>query len=520
MVDLCERNICTGDMMKQTGLKIFVLLAIGIACGWVVIAALSAPPSPQSQVFVYCDADFRDPCEKAATDFKLQNFGEINFRFGAATTLFPQIRIANSGDLYIADQSAIDEAHKHGVIREVIPIAKQTPVIAVRPGNLKKIRSLNDLFRDDIRVAITTSVGMRMRMVMGERWNQFEKNIAVIKPTVAEIASALSLGTVDCAIIWSSTVLQSEGLEAISAPDLAVDEVISVAVLSTAKDPSAALRYARFLAAPEHGNRIFEERGFHVLKGDGWSAEPNLVLYSGSVNRLAIEALLTRFAAREGIKITTVFNGCGVLCATMKTNSSSLNNQCPDLYYACDLCFVPPVAEHFPEVILLTETEIGLVVKKGNPLGIMTPKDLGKVGLRVGLCNTKQSTLGYMTSGILRELNLTDEVQKNVVVEVPTADFLINQMRVGSLDAAIVYSVNAIPQKEHLDYIRIDHKGALAIQPFSISKSSPRRQLGERLLNFFRDNRDHFEKAGFTWRGDDKLTKSADIQIPEWLKSK
>jgi len=508
--------------MKYTGLKALVLVAIGIACGCGVVATLSSSQTSQPQLIVYCAVGLKNPCEQAANEFKRQHLGEISFQFGGTATLLSQVRVADSGDLYVAaDQDALDDARMHGVIREVIPLLTQHPVVAVRTGNPKKIHTLEDLFRTDIKVAIsnpeTATVGKRTRTALGARWEQFSKHIAVMKPTVAEIASDLSLGAVDAAIIWNSTVHQFNNLEAIDVPELAEKEdVASVAVLTASKNPAAALRFARFLAAPEHGNRIFRELGFNALKGDVWSAEPTMILYSGGVNRLAIETLLMRFAAREGIKITTVFNGCGVLCASMKAKSSSL----PDAYYACDLCFIPPVAEQFPEVTLLTEANIGIVVKKGNPRGITAIKDLTQPGLRVGLCNAEQSTLGYMTTGIIRDMKLQDEIRKNVVVEVPTADFLINQMRAGGLDAAIVYSVNAVPQKEHLDYIRIDHKGALAIQPFSIGVHSPRRQLAERLLSFLKENRSEFEKAGFTWRGDDKPIKSADIQIPEWLKSK
>lgn len=508
--------------MKRAGLKALLLLAIVILSGSAVIAFHSTSPSLRPSLIVFCAARLKNPCEQAAADFRHENLGEIQFKFGDTATLLSQIRVANTGDLYIAaDQGALDDARKHGVIREVIPIVVQHPVIAVRAGNPLKIRSLGDLSRKDIKVALanpdSASVGKRAQTAFGKHWELFSKHITMMKPTDAEIANDLSVGTVDAAIVWNSTVRQFKNLESIEIPELsAKKDIASVAVLASAKDPAAALRFARFLAAPERGNTIFEERGFNAPKGDSWTAEPTLVLYSGGVNRLAIEALLTKFAVREGIKITTVFNGCGVLCATMKARSSTL----PDAYYACDLCFIPPVAEHFPEVTLLTEASIGLVVKKGNPAGINRLQDLARPGLRIGLCNAEQSTLGYMTTGILRDLKLREAIQKNVVVEVPTADFLINQMRAGGLDAAIVYSVNAIPQNDHLDFIRIDHKGALAIQPFAIGVHSPRRQLAQRLLLSLKENRAEFEKAGFIWRGDEKTMKSTDIEIPEWLKVK
>jgi ABC-type molybdate transport system substrate-binding protein len=176
------------------------------------------------------------------------------------------------------------------------------------------------------------------------------------------------------------------------------------------------------------------------------------------------------------------------------------------------------VAEQFPEAVLLTETAIVIAVPEGTPAGIQTLSDLARDGLRVGLCNAEQSTLGFMTRGILSSLKIQADIRKNVAVEVPTADFLINQMRAGALDAAIVYKVNALPQTEHLDFLPIPHPGAKAVQPFSIRSGSSQRQLAQRLLEFFQRNRSQFESAGFSWRGDEIPVESSRIEVPEWLR--
>jgi ABC-type molybdate transport system substrate-binding protein len=119
---------------------------------------------------------------------------------------------------------------------------------------------------------------------------------------------------------------------------------------------------------------------------------------------------------------------------------------------------------------------------------------------------------------MLKSRDLTEAVAKNVAVEVPTADFLINQMRAGALDAAIVYRVNAIPQAEHLDFLPIEHPGAKAAQPFSIRSDTPNAQLAGRLLDFFKKHRTRFEAAGFAWKGEEKPLDSSKIEIPEWLR--
>ena len=295
-------------------------------------------------------------------------------------------------------------------------------------------------------------------------------------------------------------------------------QTIQVAVTSECKQPIEALKFARFMAAPETGSTVTKATRLIHLAGDTWEEKPELILYSGGVNRPAVEELLKEFADREGVELTTVFNGCGILCAAMQTMTDSESPRFPDAYFACDLCFVPPVAEHFSEVVLLTETDIGIAIPKGNPHQIKTLVDLAKPGLKIGLCNQKQSTLGYMTDGILKSSGLATSIRKNMAVEVPTADFLITQLRSGALDAAIVYRVNAELQKQDVEFIKINHEGARAVQPFSVRGDSKKSQLAKRLQDHFLANPHAFEETGFTWRGDQGVLKSSQIEIPEWLR--
>jgi hypothetical protein len=119
---------------------------------------------------------------------------------------------------------------------------------------------------------------------------------------------------------------------------------------------------------------------------------------------------------------------------------------------------------------------------------------------------------------MLRSSGLLESVMANTSSQVPTADFLINQMRVGSLDAAIVYRVNVLPQAEHFDVIPLPPDKGKAVQPFAVRNDSTNRQLSGRLLAFLKNHKESFEAAGFVWRGDEKATTSEKLPIPEWLK--
>ena len=482
--------------------------------------------STANALTVYCAAGLKQPVEAIAAKYRAEFGVEVQLQYGPTGALISNLRVAKRGDLFIAaDDGSIADARKFELVREVLPLVRQHPVIAVRAGNPKNIRALADLLRDDVKLALTNpdaaSISRVSKAALGDTWAKLAARATVMKPTVTEIAADLSLGAVDAAILWDATVPQFKGLVAVEVPELK-DRVenASAAVLAFCPQPAAALKFARYLAAPEQGGAVFQSHGFQLADGDKWAEKPELILYSGGVNRLAIEKLLKQFADREGVNVTTVFNGCGVLCATMKTMDSATSPRFPDAYYACDLCFVPPVAAQFPEAFLLTETEIGIVVRKGNPKNVKTLADLAQPGLKLGLCNAEQSTLGFMTRGMLKQTGLLESVRKNVVVEVPTADFLINQMRAGGLEAAVVYRVNAAPQAEHLEFFPIKHEGAKAIQPFAVRERSSNRQLARRLLDLLKANRGEFEAAGFQWRGNEPALKSKDIKVPEYLLEK
>lgn len=506
--------------------KLLIVVCLGALAGGAWVAFKPAPAGTPTPLMVFCAAGIKKPVEEIAAAYQKETGTEVRLQYGGTGTLLSQIKVAQQGDLFIAaDEGALADAKKMGVTREEFQMVKQRPVLAVAAGNPKHLDSLAALKQEGIRLALpnpeAASIGRVTKKLLGAEWDALAAKAAVMKPTVTEIAADLSLGAVDAAIVWDSVVPQFKGLEKVELPEISKhEEAATAAVLASCKQPVEALKFARYLTAPQKGGPIFQKHGFTPVPGDAWAARPELILYSGSVNRTAIEKVLQAFASREGAAITTTYNGCGVLCATMKVLENGDASKYPDVYYACDVCFVPPVAHRFPEAVMLTEAEIIIAVPKGNPHHIETLADLARPGLRVGLCNAEQSTLGFLTKSILKSMNLLDSVMKNASSQVPTGDFLVNQMRTGSLDAVVVYRINIQSNPGEFEAIPLPADKAKAVQPFAVRADSVNRQLGKRLLVFLRENRSSFETAGFAWRGDAEPVKSADIVLPEWLKEK
>jgi ABC-type molybdate transport system substrate-binding protein len=240
----------------------------------------------------------------------------------------------------------------------------------------------------------------------------------------------------------------------------------------------------------------YRELGYETAEGDAWSEQPEVTLYAGSMLRPAIEATITAFEEREGVRVLRVYNGCGILVAQMKAG------HVPDAYFACDVEFMKQVHDLFPGANDISQNELVILVKKGNPLNVASLRDLAKPGLRVGIGHEKQCAMGWLTQRTFREGGVQSEVMKNVVVQTPTGDMLVNQMRSGSLDAAVAYLSNAAGSAEFLDAIRIQGLPcSVATQPFGTAKDSNNKLLIERLLQAIRaeDSQHRFESEGFRW---------------------
>lgn len=455
---------------------------------------------------MHCAAGMKLPIEEIAHAYEREYGVRIQLQYGGSGTLLSGLQVSPAGDLYLAaDSSYIDIAREKGIVEEAIPVATIVPVLAVPKGNPKDITSIAQIVAGDFRVSIANpdaaSVGKATKKLLersGE-WAALEKAVqdrGVFKPTVNDVANDVKLGTVDAGIVWDATVRQYPELDLVELPqaDDAVKNV-TVGVLTSSTDPTAALRFARYIAARDKGLPVFEKHGFDVVQGDAWALQPEVLYFAGGVNRVAIEDTIADFQQREGVRISTVYNGCGILLGSIK------GGERPDVYHTCDVSFMKGVEDFFGEADPVSKTDIMLLTQPGNPHDLHRLEDLVKPGLEVGLCNEDQSTLGFMTGAMLREKGIYDAVQKNVVVNTPTADLLVAQLTVGDLDAAVVYRANTLAVGDKADVLQLPDENANATQTYAVARQTKYPHLLERLHAALRSatSKQRFETSGFSY---------------------
>lgn len=470
-------------------------------------------------LMLYCAAGVSPVVDAVVADYEKEYGVKVQVQPGGSTTLLSQLGAAKMGDLYIAaDMNYIRLAREKGLLKESIPIGKVRPVIAVSKGNPKNITSIDDLLRDDVKTVLGSeqaAIGRKTRKLLEasgdwEKLNAHVTETGTFKPTVPAVANLVKLGTIDAAIIWDTTVKMknyASHLEAVEVPELnegLSDVVIGVLTSSGEKTPSA-LKFARYLTAKDKGLQQFAAAGYTVAKGDKWVERPEITFFCGSVNRRAVDAIVEEFKAREGVGVTTVYNGCGILTGQMKTiRDQQAGRGFPDTYMACDRCYLETVKDWFEDDVDISDTEIVIAVPKGNPKNIKSLQDLLKPGMKVAVGQPEQCTIGLLTKQLLESEGLLGQLNKsgNIATQTPSSALLVPTVTTGSVDAALAFNTDTIAESDKVDTIRLNLEAAKAVQPFSIARTSEHKQLARRLYRKVADSRESFESAGFNWRLD------------------
>lgn len=475
------------------------------------------------ELLIYCAAGMRYPLEEAAEDYQSEYGVRINLQYGGSNTLLNQLEVNQSGDLYLAgDASYIRLAEEKGLTEESFPLALMKPVIAVKVGNPKGIKGVEDLSRADVKVALgdpdAAAVGKKTRKLLSAsgHWPAIEPRVTksgVFKPTVNEVANAVKLGSVDAGVVWDSTVAQYSELMAIEATELDAGTAnIEISIVKFSKAPTSAIHFARYLAARDRGLEIFRANSFETVEGDVWDDHPELTFFAGAVNRAALEPVIKEFEQREGVTINAVFNGCGILTATMRGIVDGQAGSFPDVYMACDVYYLDSVNELFQDAVNVSDTDIVIVVQHDNPKQITKLADLTKPSVRVVLGQPDKCTIGVLSQRLLQAEGVYDNLKEsgNLVNETTSSAFLIPQVTTGAADAVLAYRTDTRAEGERLGVIEIDSQLAKAVQPFSIARSSDHKYLGRRLFTKLSQSRDKFESKGFNWRLDNRNSANLD----------
>ncbi len=183
------------------------------------------------------------------------------------------------------------------------------------------------------------------------------------------------------------------------------------------------------------------------------SGQKTLLVYCGNSMRPAIEQLAQTFSAERGVEVESTFADSGQLLIMIQETGKG------DLYICHDpfggAAKVKGLARKTFTIAYLVPI---IAVGKGNPKGVHSMKDLAKPGVRVGLTLKEYSTAGHIVTFVLEKAGIATEVEKNVVLRTRTGGEVGNALKLGTIDAGIIWDAVAYRYGDLLETVPLDEE--------------------------------------------------------------
>jgi molybdate transport system substrate-binding protein len=223
------------------------------------------------RLMIFAGSASKPPTEEAAKAFSAQTGIPVDLVFGGSGYVLSQMKLSRQGDLYFPGSSDYMEIAKRQKL--VDPATEKVvvylvPAINVPKGNPKNIRSLSDLTRPGLRVAIANPDGVCVgayaveileKNFTPEEKKAFRKNLVNYTASCSKTANAVSLRQADAVIGWR--VFGHWNPDRIETIPLKRDQLarigyIPIAVSRYSKHPELARKFIDFLLSPQ-GQKIF-----------------------------------------------------------------------------------------------------------------------------------------------------------------------------------------------------------------------------------------------------------------------
>ncbi|NIM05984.1 MAG: molybdate ABC transporter substrate-binding protein [Armatimonadetes bacterium] len=203
------------------------------------------------------------------------------------------------------------------------------------------------------------------------------------------------------------------------------------------------------------------------------------------------------FQNKTNIKVQYTYSGSACLLAQID------NSRQGDAYMPGEWFYM----EQADEKGYLTEVErIAYVipvigVAKGNPKKVRGLRDLARKDLRVGIGDPHATALGKQAYIVLKNAGLQEEVISNLTTSAATVPELGNAIKLGHLDAAIVWDAVAHWYPEDIDIVLIEPEyNEVSTVPLGTLEFAEDPQAAKKFLDFVASDEGKaiFKKHGYS----------------------
>ncbi len=256
---------------KQSGAAPMTRFILTGVCALLMLyLSVNATASVAAELRLYAGAGLRHPVDRLMEIFQKKTGHVVIVDYAGSGKLMTKITVSGTGDVFLPGSFIyIQQLDEQGKIVSWKPVVSHTPVIAVNRSKEGEIKSLHDLAKPGLRLALGDSQAMafgKTAQTILQRagiMEGVEANVVVYGATVKQLAMYVSQGVVDASIVGRADAFQfSESVAMIVIADKYYDEeIVPAAVLSATKNIDAATALQEYLAS-EEAVAVFESFGF------------------------------------------------------------------------------------------------------------------------------------------------------------------------------------------------------------------------------------------------------------------
>ncbi len=227
--------------------------------------------------------------EELVNTYKEKTGVEVIAQYGGSGTLLSQMKISQTGDIYLAGSPDFMEKAKREYLvgsGSIKIVAYLIPAINVQKGNPKKVQSLRDLAREDVQLVIGNPRAVCVGLYAVEVF-EASNLTAIIKPRIksytescAKTANIITLGGADAVMGWE--VFAHWAPDKIETVFLKPEEIprisyVAIAISIFSKNKEQAEDFVSFVVSPA-GKQKFKEMGYLTEEEEARKYAPHAVI--------------------------------------------------------------------------------------------------------------------------------------------------------------------------------------------------------------------------------------------------
>ncbi len=273
---------------RTTVLSYFFLFTFSL---FLVLPAGCTKKEAAGPLLCHVGGTMRPVFEKLVALYEQETGQKIEINSADSGELMAHIELQAQGDLYVCHDPFLDIIMKRGLAVDGWTLAEISPVIIVQKGNPKNVRSLQDLARADVQLAVTdpnaSTLGRLLPTIFAKAGMDFntlmkQKNI-IVHRSGSYVANLIQMRNADAALVWGAVaLLRTKDLDSIPVvpeylPVPYLDAVtsatgktykltpvrVTICSLRCSDQPKQARAFMAFVVS-DRARKLLEEYGFHV----------------------------------------------------------------------------------------------------------------------------------------------------------------------------------------------------------------------------------------------------------------